>query len=155
MGRIRTILCATDFSPASSAALKTAQELAAALRAQLLVAHVVIPVMAMAGVYPPYTALDALERAARAKARAELDGLVRAARKRGLRAAAALTDGFAADGILRLARSKRAGLVVMGTHGRTGLSRVVMGSVALRVVSGAPCPVVTVRGAGRRAARRA
>jgi nucleotide-binding universal stress UspA family protein len=155
MGRIRTVVCATDFSPASRAPLQTAEQLAAALRTQLVLAHVHIPVIAMAGIYPPYTAIDALERAGRKKAREELDRLVRAARKRGLRAAAAITDGFAAEGILRLARSKRAGLIVMGTHGRTGLSRVVMGSVALRVVNGAPCPVVTVRAAGRRPVKRA
>jgi nucleotide-binding universal stress UspA family protein len=155
MSGIRTILCATDFSPASRAALRTADDLAAALRAQLVIAHVVIPVIAMAGVYPPYTAVDALERAARNRARVQLDRLVRAAKKGGVRATAAQTDGFAAEGILRLVRSKRADLLVMGTHGRTGLSRVVMGSVALRVVSAARCPVLTVRARGRRSVKRA
>jgi universal stress protein A len=48
--------------------------------------------------------------------------------------------------IVRLARSKRVDLIVIGTHGRTGLARFFLDSVAARVVSTAPCPVLTVRG---------
>jgi nucleotide-binding universal stress UspA family protein len=47
--------------------------------------------------------------------------------------------------IIRLARARKADLVVMGTHGRSGLARFVLGSVAERVVASAPCPVLTVR----------
>ena len=57
-----------------------------------------------------------------------------------------LYQGVAADAIARAARAKRAKLIVMGTHGRTGLTRLLMGSVAERVVGTAPCPVLTVRG---------
>jgi len=55
-------------------------------------------------------------------------------------------EGVPYERIVRAARSKRAGLIVIGTHGRTGLSRVFVGSVAERVVRLAPCPVLTVRG---------
>lgn len=70
---------------------------------------------------------------------------MRAARKRGVRATSVLGEGLAADQIVRLAKAKEAAMIVMGTHGRTGLSRLVMGSVAMRVIASAPCPVLTVR----------
>jgi nucleotide-binding universal stress UspA family protein len=57
-----------------------------------------------------------------------------------------LLDGTAHERIVRAARSKRADLIVIGTHGRTGLARLFLGSVAGRVVATATCPVMTVRG---------
>jgi nucleotide-binding universal stress UspA family protein len=53
---------------------------------------------------------------------------------------------MAADAIARAARSRHAGMIVMGTHGRTGLTKLLLGSVAERVIGSAPCPVLTVRG---------
>jgi nucleotide-binding universal stress UspA family protein len=61
-----------------------------------------------------------------------------------VRARGLLLEGQPADQILRA--SRRAGVVVIGTHGRTGVARFILGSVAGRVVAGARCPVVTVRG---------
>jgi nucleotide-binding universal stress UspA family protein len=58
----------------------------------------------------------------------------------------ALAVGRPADTIIRLARERNADLIVMGTHGRTGLEHLVMGSVAEKVVRLAPCPVLTVKG---------
>lgn len=145
MSRIRRILLATDFSPASLPALAAAEDLAAALRAEILFVHSLTPIIAVGGVYPPYVDLSGMESAGRAAARSQLDRLQAAARKRRLRATTILTKGYAADQILRLARTKKTDLIVMGTHGLTGLSRLVMGSVAMRVVTGATCPVMTVR----------
>jgi nucleotide-binding universal stress UspA family protein len=56
-----------------------------------------------------------------------------------------LAEGDAATEILRLANETRSDVIVMGTHGRTGLARVLMGSVAEQVVRRAPCPVVTMK----------
>jgi nucleotide-binding universal stress UspA family protein len=75
----------------------------------------------------------------------ELARLARAARKVHVRVVTELRRGYAADEIVRAAKALNADLIVMGTHGRSGLSRLVMGSAAARVVNGAPCPVVTVR----------
>jgi nucleotide-binding universal stress UspA family protein len=55
-------------------------------------------------------------------------------------------SGAVADRIVRAARARRADLIVMGTHGRTGVSRLLLGSVASRVIATSPCPVLTVRG---------
>jgi nucleotide-binding universal stress UspA family protein len=57
-----------------------------------------------------------------------------------------LTEGVAHEQIVRAARGGKADMVVMGTHGRTGMSKFFLGSVAGRVVSLASCPVLTVRG---------
>ena len=62
-----------------------------------------------------------------------------------LEARSLLRHGPAAEMILEAAASERAGLIVMGTHGRTGMTHVLMGSVAQHVVRSAPCPVLTVR----------
>jgi len=72
--------------------------------------------------------------------------LTQKTRKAGVRAAGLTMEGDPARQIVRAARSKRADLVVLGTHGRTGLARFIVGSLAARVVATAPCPVVTVRG---------
>jgi nucleotide-binding universal stress UspA family protein len=57
-----------------------------------------------------------------------------------------LREGVAANAIVRVARGQRADVIVMGTHGRGGLAKLLLGSVAERVVASAPCPVMTVRG---------
>jgi len=63
----------------------------------------------------------------------------------GVQASAVLAKGVPAEEVLRVARRQRADLLVLGTHGRTGLRRALMGSVAERIVSQARCPVLTVR----------
>ena len=67
------------------------------------------------------------------------------ARRRGLRVQTVIAHGYAAEEILRVARARRAYAIVMGTHGRTGMSRLLVGSVATRVMMAASCPVMTVR----------
>src|SRR5262249_47140056 len=82
----------------------------------------------------------------RSQARAGLERLVVRARKAGARVKSLLIQGAPHEQIVRSARSKRADLIVLGTHGRTGLAKFFLGSVADRVVSMASCPVLTVRG---------
>jgi nucleotide-binding universal stress UspA family protein len=67
-----------------------------------------------------------------------------------VRASGTLLEGVAHEQIIRVARSKRAEVIVMGTHGRSGLAKLFLGSVAGRVVAAATCPVLTVRGRGRK-----
>ena len=148
MTRIRRIVFASDFSPASRPAFAAAQDLAKALKAELLLMHALEPIIDVSGVYPPYVGLAALEKASRLRARSQIEGLATAARKRRLRVQTVLVKGYPADQILRLSRSRKADLIVMGTQGRTGFSRFVMGSVATRVASGSRCPVMIVRATG-------
>jgi len=147
MSRIRRILHPSDFSRASAAAFAKAVDLAATNRAELLVLHVMAPVMPMVGDgYVSPKLYEEIESSARAQAQKQLDALVGKAKKAGVRAQAFLVAGVPHEQITRAARSKRTDLVVIGTHGRTGLAKFFLGSVAGRVVSVAPCPVLTVRG---------
>lgn len=82
----------------------------------------------------------------RAYAQKHLDALVAKARRAGVRVKGLLVPGVAHERIARAARSRKADLVVIGTHGRTGVAKVFLGSVASRVLAIAPCPVLTVRG---------
>jgi nucleotide-binding universal stress UspA family protein len=143
----KRILHATDFSRASRPAFKKALAMAKANRATLELLHVLAPVMALPadGYVSPQT-YDALTTSATAWAQKEMGRLVKAARAGGVRARGALVEGAAHDRIVRAARSLRPEVVVMGTHGRTGLPRLLLGSVAARVIASAPCPVLTVRG---------
>jgi universal stress protein A len=147
MPPIRRILHPTDFSRASSAAFARAVEMAKTSRAELLVLHALAPVMAIPpeGYVPPklYEQLEAQNRATADK---QLAALVARARKARVRASSRLVEGVPADRIVDTAKSWRADLIVIGTHGRTGLAKFFLGSVASRVVATAPCPVLTVRG---------
>lgn len=146
MSRFRRILHPSDFSPASRPAFEQALELAEADRAELLVVHVLGPVVAGGGEgYVPPRLYEELEASARAYAQKELDGLTAKAKKAGVRARSLLLTGIPHEQIARAAESRRADLIVIGTHGRTGLARLLLGSVAARVLAIAPCPVLTVR----------
>jgi nucleotide-binding universal stress UspA family protein len=147
MGKIRTIMHPTDFSPASRAALTRALEMAKANRAQLVIVHVMAPVVAMMGDgYVSPKVYDEMDAAARAHARKQLVGVLARAKRAGVRSSTLLLEGLPHEQIRRAARARRADVIVMGTHGRTGLARFFMGSVAERVIGTAPCPVLTVRG---------
>jgi nucleotide-binding universal stress UspA family protein len=147
MSRIRRILHPSDFSRASAAAFAKAVEMAKTNRAELLVVHVLTPVIPMIGDgYVSPKVYQEVEATARAQAEAQLDRLIDKAKTARVRVKGLLMEGVPHEQISRAARSKRADLVVIGTHGRTGLAKFFLGSVAGRVVSIAPCPVLTVRG---------
>ncbi len=147
MARIRTVMVASDFSSASRAAFVSAVELAKANRARLLVMHALtlVPPM-LGGEYMPPQAWERIETATRAEARKQIQALVAKAKRAGIRATALLMVGSPYEVIVRAARSKRVDVLVVGTHGRTGLPRFFLGSVAARVLATAHCPVLTVRG---------
>lgn len=140
------ILHATDFSPASRAAFAKAVRLAKKDRGELTIAHVLPPVIPAVDGYLTADVYAKLEQASRRAGKKQLDALVAKARKAGARARGLLLEGVAHEAIVRAGR--RADMIVMGTHGRTGITRFVLGSVAGRVVSHAKTPVLTVRGRG-------
>ena len=147
MKGVRRILHPTDFSRASGAALLKAVALAKESRAQLLLVHVMLPPTPFIGDgYVSPKTYQELEAAARRSAQRELAKVAARAQKAKARVKAVLLEGVPYDRIARAARSKRADLIVMGTHGRSGLSKFFLGSVAERVIALAPCPVLTVRG---------
>ncbi len=146
MAHFRRIVCASDFSRASSRAFVTAVAMAKAHRARLTLLHVIEPVMPIIPEqYIASTTWEQVDAGTRRWATGQLARLAEKAKKKGVRVATRLIEGFVADEIARVARSERADLLVVGTHGRRGISRLVLGSVAERVVAIAHCPVVTCR----------
>jgi nucleotide-binding universal stress UspA family protein len=141
------ILYASDFSSASRAAFGKAVEAARRDHAELLVTHVMSPPVLAdgAGFVAPAT-LATIARRHRKVSESKLKNLVARAREAGVRARGVLLEGVPAEEILRAARSRHAHLIVVGTHGHRGIVRLLLGSVAARVVAGARCPVLTVRG---------
>ena len=131
------ILIPTDFSCPSDAALAYGRELAGQFDAALHLMHVA---------ENPFLRAVAMDRRAleEAPVRWLQERLTEAERQRGSVAIVEQSDEPAHE-ILRYAASANIDLIVMGTHGRTGLARVVVGSVAEAVLRAAPCPVLTVR----------
>jgi nucleotide-binding universal stress UspA family protein len=150
MSAYRRILVAVDGSAASSKGLREALRLAKAERARIFIVHVVDE-------YPAFAALDGMMAGAPG---ADLVSWLREGGKRVLAKAKALAEksrvpvktilremigGPAASPIVREARKQRADLIVLGTHGRRGVRRLVLGSDAEQVVRTASVPVLLVR----------
>ncbi len=123
--RLNEILFPTDFSAASEAVGHIAREMALRVGARLHVLHVVPPIT------DPSLPAEHLARTARGLAD-------------GLRVETVLLSGWPARNIVDYAREKRIDLIVVGTHGRTGITHAILGSVAETVVRLAPCLVLTV-----------
>ena len=140
------ILVATDFSPASGPAVEEAKKLARSNGAELLIAHAYEPPspLQIDGYVAPWIYSE-WDETLRNEAELALTLLVEMARQSGVNARPVVLKGAPFKAITDAAGSEHADLVVMGTHGRTGLSRLVLGSVAARVAASAPCPVLTVR----------
>jgi nucleotide-binding universal stress UspA family protein len=142
--KLRTILCPTDFSAFSRRALEHATALAVTHGAELTLLHV-YPFMAVLATDAPYFPAGLpLDAATRARLLSDLEAAGAPARAAGLTPRYLLLEGDPAEEILRQARQSAADVVVMGTHGRRGLDRWMLGSVARRVVRRAGCAVLTV-----------
>jgi nucleotide-binding universal stress UspA family protein len=142
---IRRILYPSDFSPASRPAFRRAVELAKSLRSQLLIVHVMGPAPIIGEGYITPETVEMLLQSQHQLAQRQLRVLVTRAKAAGVRASGLLLEtGMPHEQIVRVARRKRADMIVMGTHGRSGLTRLLLGSVAARVIATAKCPVLTV-----------
>jgi nucleotide-binding universal stress UspA family protein len=148
------ILLATDFSPASRPAVREALGLAKATGAALVIAHVLedpIPFSPEGLVLPRI--YDELAQAVRNQGQKKMRTLIAHARRTGVAATGLLLRGAPHEAIVRAARSHGAGQIVIGTHGRSGVSRLILGSVAAKVIAASSCPTLVVpapRKAGKR-----
>jgi nucleotide-binding universal stress UspA family protein len=144
---VRRILYATDFSPASGPAFAKALTLARDNGAELLVVTVLDALPPLASeAYVSRQTYDRIAAEGRAAAQRRLERPIARARTAGVRARGRVLEGRAHEQIVKAAKRERSDLIVMGTQGRTGLAKLLLGSVASRVIATAPCPVVTVRG---------
>jgi len=139
---IQRIVHPTDFSKTADRAFQKAVEFAKQNGAELILIHVLLRALPPPSLWRGvYDRIDAQERRA---AENRLSPLLARARRAGVRARTLLVSGVTHDQIVRVAESMRADLIVMGSHGRSGLSKVLLGSVAERVSGLAPCPVLIV-----------
>jgi len=139
------IVVPTDFSSCSEEAWRLAQRLAGMSGAELVLTHVLTEApLFREGPFIMPKVREVFE-AARSFADGALGEWVAKARAEGLSARAALRTGVAYQEIVALAADERADLIVLGTHGRGGVNRALLGSVADRVIRLAACPVLTVR----------
>ncbi len=137
------ILCPVDFSDCSRRALDTAIELAARLGASLLLVHVVDPQGQPFGAPAGALPIDPLE-VSRPAAPDELLAWCRDARAAGVTTTTEVLAGAPAAAVVDAVRVGGHDLVVLGSHGRGGLGRALLGSVADHVVRRAGCPVLVV-----------
>jgi nucleotide-binding universal stress UspA family protein len=142
--QVKTILVPTDFSEGSLAAMRYAMGLSELLGTRVIFLHVVEPPaygIELTGTYPGI-APEVTKKLAEM-----MHDWVEQVIVRGARVEWYIETGSAFAEILAAAARYGADLIVLGTHGRTGLSHLLLGSVAARVVQHAPCPVLTVKAA--------
>ncbi len=143
-------LVPTDFSPYADQALTYAIELAHALDARLTLLHVfdllhVCHLTPLTVEETPFSYFDAYLQEIESDAQQQMQASLAHVHRAGLRGDSVIVQGVVFDTIVEIARAKKADLIIMGTHGRTGVQHVLLGSVAERVVRLAPCPVLVVR----------
>ena len=142
---ISRILFATDFSEGSSHALPYAADIARQYGAKLFLVHVIYDVAKSAGWYVPHVSIDEIYNDMEKSARAELEKSF-VDEMRGLSdVEKVVLKGIPYEEISKFAGEKKIDLVVLGTHGRRGIDRMLFGSTAEQVVRNAPCPVLSVR----------
>ena len=141
------ILCPVDLSPGSAEALKLALSLARGQKAEVhvlysySVPHTIQPNLLVWMATGPRPVIDLAEE----QATRDLDEFIANSNALTQGVKQHVVHGDATSKILEFAQENAVGLIVMGTHGRTGVARVVLGSVTETVVRRAPCPVLTVR----------
>ena len=147
MIQLKHVLVATDFSPASEVALGYGRELARSFKATLHVIHVVDELAAH--VMSPNSAslnMGHLQVALEKEGSVALEALLTDEDRKTIGARATLVTAHnPAAAILSYASENVVDVIIVGTHGRSGLAHVLMGSVAEKIVRSAPCPVLTVR----------
>jgi universal stress protein A len=143
MLKMQTILCPTDFSKPSEYAFRVAGALARDHGARLVILHVSQPEFVYGEMIPPPPPSPAEYKEKIWQAFHKLEETDPKIRE--VRVETKIVEGVPGDEIVNVAKETGAEMIVMGTHGRTGLRRLLMGSVAEQVLRRAPCPVMTVK----------
>jgi nucleotide-binding universal stress UspA family protein len=145
--KIRSILLPTDFSECAQYALSYASEFAREAGASIICVHVIepiVPTVGYAGVTEPLPMTDISDQLEDSAAR-ELPKIGQREEFAGLSVEEVIVHGDAASEIVRVAKERKVDLIVISSHGRTGLGRILFGSTAEHVVRHAPCPVLVVK----------
>jgi nucleotide-binding universal stress UspA family protein len=145
MIRIKKILCPTDFSEYSLYALTYAAGFAQQYGAKLILLHVVDVFLHDPAYFAPYVPDRAMFTGYEKDALEKLEGVVKEKVPEGVQTECIVKEGRAFVEIVKSAREKEIDMIVISTHGRTGISHAMFGSTAERVVRKAPCPVLSVK----------
>jgi nucleotide-binding universal stress UspA family protein len=144
MADIRRILCPTDFSEFSDIAFRYALSIAQHYRSKLFVEHVVESWQHPEAAFVPAHYYVEFRSHLLRKGQEELQKFVKNHASNEIQPEPVVDQGIAADSILALAEAQEVDLIVMGTHGRRGFDRLMVGSVTERVLRKASCPVLAV-----------
>ncbi|MGE4497650.1 MAG: universal stress protein [Deferribacterales bacterium] len=146
MIKIKKILYPTDFSEPSKIALEYAAELAKQFGAELEILHVMFDETQVVSFYLPQVTMQSLSTDIETGSAKQLDEFIKSQPVlKGVNYTTKLIKGTPFIEITKHAKDTAADMIVIGTHGRTGLDHVLFGSTAEKVVRKAPCPVFTVR----------
>jgi nucleotide-binding universal stress UspA family protein len=144
MAEIKTILCAVDFSEYSAEVASYSQTLAKALGAKVKVLYVAPSLTQYVGFHVPPTSIESFVGEIVSGAEKTMDAFLEE-RFSDCPAEGAVVTGYAAEEILNYAKENQVDMIVMGTHGRKGIDRILFGSVAEKVVQTSAVPVLTIR----------
>lgn len=139
------ILTAIDFSESSEHAFEYALTLAIQFQAELLIMHVINEPVDLRGFYVPHISFEQLEKEIEEGAQKMMEKFCQTRMGDFTNYQTAIVTGIPNEEIIRKAADTGSSLIVLGTHGRTGLDHIIFGSTAERVVRGASCPVLTIR----------
>jgi nucleotide-binding universal stress UspA family protein len=139
------ILHPTDFSECATQAEAVATDLARKLDGELVLVQVLVEAPLYSEGFISRRQVQNVFDAQRKWTEQTLEARAEQLRKSGIKTSWRVQVGAPFEEIVRTAEEERAGMIVMGTHGRSGLNRALLGSVAERVIRLAPCPVLTVR----------
>lgn len=139
------ILTAIDFSENSDYAFDYALTLAKQFGSQLTILHVINEPVDLRGFYVPHISFEQLEKEIEEGAEKMMAKFCGSKMGDFANFTTSIVTGIPYEEIIRTAQETAASLVVLGTHGRTGLDHLIFGSTAERVVRGASCPVLTIR----------
>lgn len=145
----RRILLPSDFSDCSAEAARAARRLAEIFGARLTVLHVLDEPAALDPMFRGEVPLELLRGRMEQYAREAMEAFVAAGLQGAGNVETRIASGVPYREILREARETGADLIVIGTHGRTGVEHAIFGSTAEKVVRMAPCPVLTIRLGGK------
>jgi nucleotide-binding universal stress UspA family protein len=145
--QIRSILLPTDFSDCGNYALSYAASLARTFDASIICVHVIepmVPTVGYSGMTEPLPIADISDQLEDSAER-ELPKIAECEECAGLEVEELIVHGEASSEIVRVAKDRRVDLIVISSHGRTGLGRILFGSTAEAVVRHASCPVLVVK----------
>ncbi|WP_147819826.1 universal stress protein [Salidesulfovibrio onnuriiensis] len=144
MAEIKKILCAIDFSDYSAHVADYAKTLAQCSGGSVMCVYVAPSLSQYVGFHVPPSSIENFVGEIVSGADTTMSAFV-AENFKGLSATGKVVTGYPAEEILDMAEEEKVDMIVMGTHGRKGIDRILFGSVAEKVVKAAKCPVLTIR----------